>query len=966
MSTAEDMKACFDALHAGDDQYLEHYGIKRRSGRYPWGSGEDPYQHGDNRDFLGRVEELKKKGWTETAENIKNTFGVSMNEYRYEKSICVNERRRAQYERVMSLKADGKSNMEIGRIMGINESSVRSLMEPKSVEKMNEVRDTVDFLKKQVAEKRMIDVGKNVELELGISRDRLDTAIYAMVGEGYGDFSGRIPQPTNPNHQTTQRVLCAPDVQYKEIYDYKNVKTITEYKSDDDGKTFRKFQYPSSLDSKRLLVRYADDLRPDGLPAVTCDGIIELRRGVADLNLGDSRYSQVRIMVDGKKYLKGMAVYSDDLPDGIDVAFNTNKTREKCPTPLDCLKDIKKDPDNPFGSLIKADGQYEYEDPKTGEKKLGLINKRADQGDWSEWKDQLPAQFLAKQSTSLAKKQLDLAKADKNDEYDSIMSIDNPTIRKYYLEKFASNCDSAAESLAAAALPRQKYHVIIPINNQKDDEVYAPQYENGTKLALVRYPHENISQIPILTVNNKNALASKIIGNDSIDAVGITSATAERLSGADFDGDTVMAIPTHDSEGKVKIINKPILKGLEGFDSKQYQYDYKDDEGNYYRNGIPFQVMTKHNTQLEMGKTANLIMDMTLGGASDDELARATRHSMVVIDAEKHKLDYKQSEKDNNIAELKQIYQKQTTASGELVINEKTGDTKYGGSATLLTRSKSPVNVPKRQGQPKTNIPGTKDYDPSKPDGALLYKEAYDAHYTKTKVNKRTGEVTEEDAVRTQKSTRMMETEDANTLLSAGRYKMELLYADYANSMKDLARKARLELAATSGQKKDPKAAKEYAPEVASMTNRLNEALKNSVKERAALRSANSVINEKKASDDGFKNDKEGVRKASQQALTAARADLGSKTRKERNITLTDREWEAIQKGAVTDSFLQKLLNNCDPDDLRDRATPRNKTTLSSPTVKHIKALANSNYTIAEIADRLDLSTATVSKYLKA
>ena len=35
---------------------LAHYGIPRRSGRYPWGSGEDPYQH--SKDFLGRVEEM--------------------------------------------------------------------------------------------------------------------------------------------------------------------------------------------------------------------------------------------------------------------------------------------------------------------------------------------------------------------------------------------------------------------------------------------------------------------------------------------------------------------------------------------------------------------------------------------------------------------------------------------------------------------------------------------------------------------------------------------------------------------------------------------------------------------------------------------------------------------------------------------------------------------------------------------
>lgn len=165
------------------------------------------------------------------------------------------------------------------------------------------------------------------------------------------------------------------------------------------------------------MVRYADDVGTDGFKGVDKDGVIELRRGCQDLSLGDSRYSQVRILVDGTHYLKGMAVYSDDMPDGVDVVFNTNKKRgtpalgDKTST---VLKPIKKDdPDNPFGSAIKdADkgGQYWYTDKKTGKEKLGLINKRADEGDWDEWANAIPSQFLAKQSLSLAKKQLDLAK----------------------------------------------------------------------------------------------------------------------------------------------------------------------------------------------------------------------------------------------------------------------------------------------------------------------------------------------------------------------------------------------------------------------------------------------------------------------------------------------------------------------------------------------------------------------------
>lgn len=970
--TAAELAEIYEAIMEGKTEEAWHYGMPRRSGRYPWGSGKDPYQHGDVRDFLGRVDELKKKGWKETAENVYKEFGVSLNEYRYEKSICVNERRQERYARACSLRDDGLNTSQIAREMGVNESSIRTLFEnAQAIKNMNEIHDTAKFLKEQVDKKRMIDVGKSVELELGIKRERLDTAIYYLVGEGYHDYGGRVPQPLNPGQMTTQRVLAAPDVEFKEIYDFNKVKTITDYKSDDGGKTFKTYQYPASLDSKRLLVRYADDKDPDGYTGVEKDGVIEIRPGCKDLSLGDDRYSQVRILVDGTHYLKGMAVYSDNLPPGIDVAFNTNKTRDKCPTPKDCLKSVdknlKKDPNNPFGSTIKPapEGQYMYKDDD-GTEKLGLINKRASQGDWSEWKDQLPAQFLAKQNHKLAKKQLDLARADKRDEYEDIMSITNPAIRKYYLNKFAESCDKTAVNLSAAALPHQKYHVILPINSLKENEVYAPQYEPGTKLALVRYPHEGIYQIPILTVNNKNSLARKLIGTDSFDAVGINSKIAEQLSGADFDGDTVMCIPTHDPEGKVKISNKEPLKGLIGFDSKSYQYDSINEKGEYCRNGIPFKPMTKHDTQKQMGITANLIMDMTMAGAEEDELVRATKHSMVVIDAEKHHLDWKQSEKDNNIAELKKKYQVQTNSDGTIIIDPKTGKPKYGGAATLLSRAKSEERVDKRMGQPKVNEKGKEWYDPTKPEGALIYKTVPEdqLYYTKYET-KKDGTVKETIEKRTDTITKMEDTEDARTLISAKRTKMELLYADYANDMKQLARDARLEMVHTPNVEVNKEAKKQYASEIASLNDKLNEALKNSIKERQALRMSASALKDAIERDPSLKDDKKSKRKISQLAITQAREELGSKTRKERNITLTDKEWEAIQAGAVTNTFLNKLLANCDPDDLRKRATPKETREISAATKAHIKALANSNYTIYDIAERLDLSPTTISKYIK-
>ncbi len=975
------------------EEILMHYGTPRHSGRYPWGSGGDPYQR--TGDFLSRIEGLKKTGWTESAENIKSEFGLTVKQYRNEKAWANYERRLNDVERAKSLKADGKGATEIGREMGLTESTVRSLLNPNSEAKMNEAKKTADFLKKQVDEKGMIDVGSGVERELNISKERLDQALYGLEREGYMTFGGRMSQVTNPNQKTTLKVLCPPGTPYKvnekgqkvssEIYNLDKIHSVKDYISRDGGETYeKKFHYPESLDSKRLMIRYKED------GGIDKDGVVELRRNVPDLSLGESKYSQVRIMVDGKKYIKGMAVYSDDMPDGVDVIFNTNKS--KSVPKMEVLKDIKSDPDNPFGSLIKdADqgGQYWYTD-KNGKKKLGLINKRSDEGDWTDWQDSLPSQFLTKQSTSLAKKQLDIAKADKQEEFDAIMSLNNPTVKKYYLEKFADSCDSAAVHLKAAALPGQKYHVILPVTSLKDTEVYAPGYKDGEKLALIRYPHGGTFEIPILTVNNKNRDAEKMIGKTSIDAVGINSKVAERLSGADFDGDTVMCIPTHDRQGKVKIDSTKPLKGLEGFDPK---IEY----GPETYKGRTVKLMTKTDT--EMGKISNLITDMTLsGGASPDELARAVRHSMVVIDAEKHKLDYKKSEMDNDIASLRKKYQAHVDSDGRV---------RYGGASTIISRAKGETTVEKRQGQPRVNLKGKDWYDPSKPEGALIYKKADDLYYPERKYDKKTGimelktidgkkisydvkdkqsadnyapikkvdpktgdvvftnktgDVTYKTMTRTQKSTRMAETDDATTLVSDAKHPMELLYADYANSMKSLANRARKEEASAGKIEYSRSAAETYKKEVVSLNDKLKTALLNAPRERAANRMAIVEVTSKTNTNPDMKP--KDIKKANQQALTKYRNEVGSVLRRDRNIIITDREWEAIQAGAVSENVLKKILDNSDTNSLRERAMPKQSKTLNQAKISKIKAMSAS-YTIQQIAEAMNLSPSTVSKYLK-
>ena len=337
------------------EDILMHYGMPRRSGRYPYGSGENPYQHSG--DFLSRVQELKKSGMSET--DIAKNMGLTTTQLRTQMSLAKDERRALQVATAKGLREKGYSLNEIADKMGFaNDSSVRSLLNETSENRMNQAKATADVLRKLIEEKGMIDVGTGVERELGVSKEKLNQALYMLELEGYPIYGGGVPQVTNPGKQTNIKVICPPGTEHKDIYDFENVHSVRDYISYDNGESFRKsFEYPASMDSKRLQIRYADQ------GGVDKDGVIELRRGVKDLSLGDSHYAQVRIMVDGTHYLKGMAVYSDNMPDGVDVIFNTNK---KSGTPTkDVLKKIKDDPDNPFGSLIKEHGgQSYYDDPK--------------------------------------------------------------------------------------------------------------------------------------------------------------------------------------------------------------------------------------------------------------------------------------------------------------------------------------------------------------------------------------------------------------------------------------------------------------------------------------------------------------------------------------------------------------------------------------------------------------------------
>lgn len=899
-------------MHVG----TPHQGATPHSGRYPWGSGDHAHQRDTS--FLYRVEQYKKAGITDEKDLVKALNLRSTTEYRDLLSNAKAEKRAADVAYAQHLKYDlGLGASEIGRRMGKSESSVRALLDTSIKERAEITKNTAEMLKENVDKKKYIDVGVGVENQLGISQTKLRAAVKSLEKDGYHVETVYVEQ-MGTGKQTTLKVLCGPETTRADLNKNRDkISLVTDY-SEDGGRSYLNLEKPVSVDSKRIQINYESPK----------DGVIELRRGVPDISLGHANYAQVRIAVDGTHYLKGMAMYSDNMPKGVDIMFNTNKPSDV--PKMDVLKKLKTDKDNPFGATIKPEdklqlAQRHYID-ENGKRQLSAVNIVNEEGDWGKWSKTLSSQFLSKQSSVMAKKQLDLTYANQNDEFNTICNLTNPVIKKKLLDQFADDCDSKAVHLKAAGLPRQASHVILPFPEMKATEVYAPNYRDGERVVLVRFPHGGKFEIPELTVNNNNKQAKKLLGNTP-DAIGINPAVAGRLSGADFDGDTVLVIPVN---RRVKVDTKDpnksqYLKELQDFDPKERYPGY---EG--------MKVMTSRQKGIEMGRVSNLITDMTLQNASEDEIARAVKHSMVVIDAEKHKLNWKQSEEDNQIRQLMKKYQ----------------NSAQGGATTLISRAKSEIRVPDR----KEKLPS--QMTPEE-------KKRYDAG---EKVWQPTGKtyIDKDGNIKgsTIKSEKLYEVDDAFTLTSGGSKQhpgtvMESIYATHSNKMKALGNAARKESRATDMPHVNPSAKKAYSEEVASLNAKWNEAMKNKPLERQAQLIANKTVAAKRKSNPDMDNDE--VKRLKSQALDAARHRVGKKPY---TIQITDREWEAIQANAISSTRLSSILDNADIDVVKQRAMPRKQTGLTSSQKSRIKSMYNAGYTQREIADKLGVSLSTVSSYI--
>ena len=874
---------------------LTHYGMPRKSGRYPWGSGENPFQSGYS--FLAAVDKLKSEGLSN--KEIADAFDISTGELVRRKAVAKNEKRKEDIAEAIRLKDRGHSNVAIGKKMGINESSVRNLLKAAEQDKQTVLDSTTNMLRDNVGEHGFIDIGSGTERWIGVSKEKLSAAVSKLVNdEGYTVHYLKTEQATNPGKFTSTKVLAPPDTKYRDVYQNRDKIHIVGSHTLDGGRTYKVFAQPKAISSDRIEVKYADN------GGAEKDGIIEIRRGIKELSLGNSKYAQVRVLVDGDSYLKGVALYADDLPNGIDIRYNTSK-QNKGDKKL-AMKPTGSDPDNPFGAITKP-GYYIDKDGTQHQTYLNIVN---DEGTWEEWSRNLSSQMLSKQPVNLARKQLELAYRDKQADFEDIMALTNPAVRKRLLIPFSEDCDAAAVHLKAAKMPRQASHVILPIPGIKENEIYAPNYKNGEHVVLVRHPHGGTFEIPELKVNNKNAKAKSIIGQAK-DAVGIHYKVAERLSGADFDGDTVLVIPNN--RGEVKT-SRP-LDALKDFNPKISYQKYPG-----------MTIMTESQKQREMGEISNLITDMTIRKANTNEIARAVKHSMVVIDAVNHELNYKQSFLDNGISELKNKYQKRPDGSG-------------GGASTVVSQARSPKYVPERK-QWNPFSPGSIDPDT----GEKRYQE--------------TGATRQDGSLRETRSSKMAEAKDARSLSSG--QPIEEVYANYANGLKALGNQARKAALGTPRVERSPSAAKVYAEEVSSLNAKLNVALKNSPLERKAQLVADVNVRAKRHANPDM--EKKEIKKLKAIELDKARLRLGAK---KISVDITDKEWEAIQAGAISDTALNKILENTDIERVKELATPRERPELSNIKKARIKAMHESGYTNAEIAEALGVSTGTISSTLK-
>ena len=1013
-----------DIRHIGTD--YEHPGAYTHtgSGRYHHGEGENPHQHDYDPEY--EFAQMKHRGASE--EEILKAMGLSTTEYRKLVKELKSKDMTARHEDVVKLSEMGLGATAIAKELSkrygyeISEGTIRGDL--KRIAAGEKVRVTkleatkkilIDTLNEHTEDGKpytFVDVGEGSEKYINVSQVLKDGAVSAIARENTDVFEHviQVAQVNNSQQKTTVKFLVKV-----------NDPSLTEGKSETEVKkaaaaylhqhydemapitssvigaaegvpsSVRKVEYPVSISHERVMIGYSDD-PVNGDDNLAKDGTMIIRPSAKDLTMTDcdtqtgvTHYAQVRIAVDDSHYCKGMAMYGreDQFPPGVDVIFYTNKTSNKSWDKV--LKEFKKtkdengnivvDKDNPFGADLKATGQRYYYD-ENGEKKMSAVNVLREEGDWNEYRKSLSAQFLSKQNLAFARNQLNTSIDNAKTQFDEIAAVKNAQVRNKLLEDFAESCDAKAIDLSAAATTGQLTQVLLPCPSLKsttynDDgsikeygHVYAPNYPDGHKLAIIRYPHANICEIPVLIVNNSNPEGKTQIGR-GLDAIGLPKSALDQLSGADTDGDTGTCIDvTKLEELGLHVDTTKYFDELIGFDSKaaapMTDVTVLNKNWNARSDGTSGKTMSKRDRGLQMGRITNCISNMQKAtGVTRDEMVRAMKYSMIVIDAYKHNLDWKGAEQEYGI---KEIYDKYSSGDKKAIWTVSKASTQ-GGLETQDFKYESYTKADGTEGQKKVYI---------NTETGEKYWSYTGREYEKLKEDPTTGKKTGtgEMVKATQKSTGMEDAwrrgEDATALVSAYNTPMEQEYAKYSNAMHDIANQARkMMVNNTETVVATAEVKAQYVNEVASLKAKLEVAQQNAPKERLAQMYAQAALKSWKANNPEDAKDSDMLKKKRTYFQNQARARTGANGSGTR-VKISAKEYEAINAGAVPKNTVTDVLKRCDKNTLNKQAVPHDESAVSDFAIAMVKQWASQDPStrISQelLAKQIDISVSTVSQ----
>src|SRR5699024_9622536 len=205
---------------------------------------------------------------------------------------------------------------------GLSPSTVRNRLKPEANRKARQLDAAMTTLKAQVDNKSYLDISAGTEAAMGVTIGQKEKAVRALLNEGYTRHVVKVPQ-LGTNEPTTTLVLAKPGTTWKEVHE--NRLDIQPFSGsvEDNKVTPDGWVKPLSIDPKRVGVKFIED------GGALNDGTIHIRPGAKDLDMGGNRFVQARIQVGDKHYLKGVAIASDDMPDGVDVLFFSNKHKAK-------------------------------------------------------------------------------------------------------------------------------------------------------------------------------------------------------------------------------------------------------------------------------------------------------------------------------------------------------------------------------------------------------------------------------------------------------------------------------------------------------------------------------------------------------------------------------------------------------------------------------------------------------------